>query len=182
MIPKGVTEILYFAFTESRLRVVKFEANSQLVSIGYGTFANTNLISIAIPKGVAQFDDWVFYGTPCPDKSVFKPGNAVVDCKIDACVNLKKETCKNRCVFTKTPKRLKVCLPKKKKFEHDCAQHKGRTPCLKAEVCKFSYGRCVHRCDGKRKLECRKAKFCKTVRAANPCYGCQLVTTCGSSR
>mmetsp|Transcript_19533 Transcript_19533/g.38821 ORF Transcript_19533/g.38821 Transcript_19533/m.38821 type:complete len:118 (-) Transcript_19533:205-558(-) len=117
MIPKGVTEILYFAFTESRLRVVKFAADSKLLSIGYGAFANTNIISIAISKGVAQFDDWVFYGTPCPDKSVFKPGNAVVDCKINACVNLEKDTCRNRrCVFTKSPKRFKVCLPKNKKI------------------------------------------------------------------
>merc|ERR1712166_861670 len=60
----------------------------------------------------------------------------------DACVNLKKGKCRNRCVFSK---RRRQCLPKNKIFEHNCAQYEGKTSCLEVSVCKFPYGKCVHR-------------------------------------
>ena len=98
----------------------------------------------------------------------------------DPCVNLKKKKCKKQCVLG--PKKVKVCLPKKKEYENDCSQHTVRTWCMIAEYCKFANGKCFHRCDGLRKTKkCIKDKFCKPAKAANPCRGCQLVTTCGPS-
>merc|ERR1740139_1985398 len=97
----------------------------------------------------------------------------------DPCANLKKRKCKNKCVFSK---RQRQCLPKSKSFEHDCAQYKGKTPCLEVKVCKFPHERCVHRCDGKNARRCRKNKFCNLDKVVNPCFGCHLVTACGPRR
>merc|ERR1719246_294109 len=43
----------------------------------------------------------------------------------DSCANLKKNKCKNTCVFSK---RQRQCLPKSTSLEHDCAQYEGKTP------------------------------------------------------
>merc|ERR1711957_1070295 len=97
----------------------------------------------------------------------------------DACVNLKKRKCKNKCVFSK---RQRQCLPKKYSFEHNCAQYEGKTLCLEVKVCKFPDGKCVHRCDGKSAQRCRKHQFFNLAKVVNPCFGCHLVTACGPRR
>merc|ERR1740139_270318 len=97
----------------------------------------------------------------------------------DACVNLKKRKCRNKCVFSK---RQRQCLPKSTSFEHECAQYEGKTPCEENKVCKFPHGKCVHRCDGKNARRCRKHKFCNLDKIVNPCFGCHLVTACGPRR
>jgi len=54
VIPANITKIEGFAFNDSAVEVVKFEANSQLVSIGSNAFDGTNIISIEIPKSVTE--------------------------------------------------------------------------------------------------------------------------------
>jgi len=229
VIPQGVTHISDGAFTSSDLKVIEFEFPSQLetivgvafagtfivsivipqgvTSIGSRTFAGTSIRSIVIPQGVTSFDENnVFEATPCADKTVFKPGNTVVNCEVtvrttmvpttlapttaapttmaptevkDPCANLNKRNCKTECVFSK---RQRQCLPKSTSFEHDCAQYEGKTPCLEVKVCKFPHGKCVHRCDGKNARRCRKHKFCNLDKVVNPCFGCHLVTACGPRR
>jgi len=100
----------------------------------------------------------------------------------DPCVNVKKSRCRKECVFTRKPKKIKVCLVKKLKYEHDCAQYTQRTPCREVDVCKFANGKCFHGCDGLAKKKCLNTQFCKPAKVANPCLGCQLVTMCGLSR
>jgi len=105
VIPQGVTSIGDYAFYGSKLEVIEFEFPSQLetigisafagtfivsivipqgvTSIGSRTFAGTSIRSIVIPQGVTSFDENnVFEATPCADKTVFKPGNTVVNCEV----------------------------------------------------------------------------------------------------
>jgi len=98
------------------------------------------------------------------------------------CVNLKKGKCRKECVFTKKPKKIKVCFAKKETLEHDCSQHTARVSCKEIAVCKFANGKCFHSCDDLKKRKCIQAQFCKLVKIKNPCLGCQLVATCGSRR
>jgi len=102
----------------------------------------------------------------------------------DPCVNLKKRKCKNECFFTKRPKKVKLCLVKKKKFEHDCSQYTARISCREIDVCKFVNGKCFHSCDGLAKQKCIKAQFCMLtkIKVKNPCLGCRPAATCSSNR
>jgi len=82
VIPNSVTEIHKAAFYLSGLEEVSFEANSQLTTIGDEAFKSTNITSIEIPKDVKPFGQEVFSYTPCDDRTVFQPGNAVKNCKL----------------------------------------------------------------------------------------------------
>merc|ERR1711957_1015643 len=85
----------------------------------------------------------------------------------DACVNLKKGKYRNRCVFSK---RRRQCLPKNKIFEHNCAQYEGKTSCLEVSVCKFPYGKCVHRCDGKNAQRMQKTPVLQSCKVCKPMF------------
>jgi len=98
----------------------------------------------------------------------------------DLCANLKKKQCNTKCVWG--PKKVKACLVKKEIFEHDCAQYTKKSLCKEEKYCKFVDRRCFHNCDGLAKKKCIKAQHCKPAKIANPCFGCQLVTTCGPIR
>merc|ERR1711957_829041 len=83
VIPHRVTEILDEAFRNAPLDVLEFEVNSKLEFIGRTAFFGTSIMSVVIPPGVTPFNAVTVFGdTPCEDKTVFKPGNTVVNCEI----------------------------------------------------------------------------------------------------
>jgi len=100
---------------------------------------------------------------------------------VDPCENGKKKECKkkNECVYGK--KKVKLCRAKEK-WKHDCSQYTIKAPCVEINVCKFKNGKCSHRCPGLKKKKCKDEQFCRWDKIANPCLGCQLATTCGTSR
>mmetsp|Transcript_46973 Transcript_46973/g.91683 ORF Transcript_46973/g.91683 Transcript_46973/m.91683 type:complete len:303 (+) Transcript_46973:146-1054(+) len=78
-IPKSVKLIMHEAFLGSKIEEVEFENGSRLREIGYKAFKSTKLTTINIPIKVTVGRD-VFEDTPCPKKSIFKPGVKIVRC------------------------------------------------------------------------------------------------------
>jgi len=99
----------------------------------------------------------------------------------DPCVGLRKGQCnkKEECVYGK--KKVKKCLAKEN-WEHACEKYTKKAPCEEIDVCKFKNRKCSHRCAGLKKLKCQQEMFCMHRKVPNPCFGCQLVTTCGTRR
>jgi len=82
VVPAAVTKIgQYVFFNAGALASVTFEDGRFLDRIAKEAFYATALTSINLPAGVRIGRD-AFYGTPCPDKAVFQPGNTVVDCVV----------------------------------------------------------------------------------------------------
>mmetsp|Transcript_44051 Transcript_44051/g.86390 ORF Transcript_44051/g.86390 Transcript_44051/m.86390 type:complete len:239 (-) Transcript_44051:59-775(-) len=82
VIPAAVTKIGQYVFYNAKaLASVTFEGGSWLDRIAKEAFYGTALTSINLPAGVRIGRD-AFYGTPCPDKAVFQPGNTVVNCVV----------------------------------------------------------------------------------------------------
>jgi len=202
VIPKGVTKIFRMAFGYAPLEAVEFEAGSQLVTIGAGAFYGTRIKSIAIPKDVVLFGSDVFTDTPCPDTTVFRPGNTVVDCQIvpttsvpttapPLCRGLARNRCRrrDRCNWDPVNNR-KVCVPRR---EHDCTQHATAKRCRQAAAggCLFESAdrRCRHRCTGEtKKGTCKKIKnkngkknICHFRNQKNPCFRCHARSVCGGA-
>jgi len=67
------------------------------------------------------------------------------------CAGLNKKTCLTnaQCTYTKDPQKTKLCLPRIKKYEHDCSQYASESLCTAAKgLCDYVNGACVHMCDG----------------------------------
>jgi len=98
------------------------------------------------------------------------------------CVNLKRPKCKKECFWTKKPRKIKSCFPKKDDFEHDCSLYTNGVSCTLVSVCKFANNKCFHTCDGLARKKCIQDPYCKLSKIRNPCLGCQLASTCNSRR
>mmetsp|Transcript_1358 Transcript_1358/g.2940 ORF Transcript_1358/g.2940 Transcript_1358/m.2940 type:complete len:324 (+) Transcript_1358:129-1100(+) len=84
IVPAAVTEITDYVFMHAEaLTSITFESGTALKNIEPWAFFTTNVTSINLPMGVEIGED-AFYGTPCPDKTVFQPGNTVVDCEVQS--------------------------------------------------------------------------------------------------
>jgi len=60
-IPRSVTEIAAYAFSESGLEVLFFEVNSHMETISGGAFEDTHMTSVEIPKSVTEIAAYAFY-------------------------------------------------------------------------------------------------------------------------
>merc|ERR1711957_893495 len=84
-IPKSVQKIQSNLFYEipfhtSPLKIVFFEAGSQLKTIGQEAFKGTQITTINIPADV-EVGERAFEETPCADNTIFQPRKNIVDCK-----------------------------------------------------------------------------------------------------
>jgi len=95
----------------------------------------------------------------------------------DPCVNVKKKKCTNddKCEFGK--KKIKVCSPKKK-HKFNCKPFPKSKDCRLVNPCKWSNGKCLHKCELlKKKKTCNANIHCKYTKVIpNPCSKCQLAT------
>ena len=78
-IPATVTKIDDFAFYNSGISNLNFEAGSQLTEIGYGAFANCSLSEdVTIPATVTKIDDFAFYNSGTSSVS-FEAGSQLTE-------------------------------------------------------------------------------------------------------
>jgi len=75
VIPSIISEIRKLAFYLSGLTEVSFKAKSQLVSIGHGAFASSNITSVLIPMTVTEILDFAFSYSLRLETVVFEPGS-----------------------------------------------------------------------------------------------------------
>jgi len=129
-------------------------------------------------------------------KGTAQPSPAPTDGGGGLCNGLGKKACKKLkdngqkvCIFSNKNKIKEGCVPKKTKYEHDCAQYTSNESCTSGThegLCKWSDSdnSCSHMCDGLDVKTCQKRRFmgdkkmCKSPKIPNPCFGCHPKTTC----
>lgn len=73
-LPARLSALGNYVFAYAGLTAVEFEANSNLGSIGNSAFANTDIVEVTLPEGIATIGDQVFFNCTNLEKVTFSEG------------------------------------------------------------------------------------------------------------